>query len=252
MTLEDLAVEHAVAREGIRLAFNHHKFLARELKGVKRERTISDIFEEVPAEETYIDMFKIHYIVGTGGLLSRAPRRNQAMMILIDAFQPKGITRLVQDSVFMMPHLGVLSTIYPNIALELFEKECLVYLGTVVAPEGRAPEYGDPVADITVIYGPKEEEKFTLHFGEIKRIPLGLGKKAKVVVKPTKYFNMGRGFGKTVEGEVSGGVVGVVFDGRGRPLRLLEDKATRKKMLIQWYKEMALYPDEKIEEWSKT
>jgi len=252
MTLEDLAVEHAVAREGIRLAFNHHKFLARELKGVKRERTISDIFEEVPAEETYLDMFRIHYIVGTGGLLSRAPRRNQAMMVLIDAFQPKGITRLVQDSVFMMPHLGVLSTIYPNIALELFEKECLVYLGTVVAPEGRAPDYGETVADITIIYGPKEEERFTLRFGEIRRVSLGLGKKARVIVKPSKYFNMGRGYGKAVEGEVSGGVVGVVFDGRGRPLKLPEDPATRRKMLIQWYKAMALYPEERLEEWAKS
>jgi len=88
MTLEDLIVEHAVARESIRMAFNHHKYLARELKGVKRERTISDIFEEVKAEETYIDMKRVNYIIGTGGLLSRAPRRAQSMMILIDTFQP--------------------------------------------------------------------------------------------------------------------------------------------------------------------
>ena len=73
-----------LARESIRMAFNYHKYLARELKGVKRERTISDIFEEVKAEETYIDMRRVDYIIGTGGLLSREPRRAQSMMILID------------------------------------------------------------------------------------------------------------------------------------------------------------------------
>jgi len=55
-------------------------------------------------------MLKIPIIAGTGGLLSHASRRMQSMYILTDASQPEGITWLFQDSVFMMPHLGVLST----------------------------------------------------------------------------------------------------------------------------------------------
>ncbi|MEM3948829.1 MAG: glutamate mutase L, partial [Zestosphaera sp.] len=169
MTLTDLMVEHAVARESIRMGFNHHKYLARELKGVKKERTISDIFEEVKEEETYIDMKRVDYIIGTGGLLSRAPRRAQSMLILIDAFQPVGFTYIMQDSVFMIPHLGVLTKLYRDIAVEIFERECLVPLGTVVAARG-AGNLGDVVGDVTVEHADGRRESFTLHVGEIRRV----------------------------------------------------------------------------------
>jgi uncharacterized protein (TIGR01319 family) len=242
MTLEDLVVEHAVARESIRLAFNHHKYLARELKGVKRERTISDIFEEVKAEETYIDMRRVDYIIGTGGLLSRAPRRSQSMMILIDAFQPIGFTYIMQDSVFMIPHLGVLSKIYREIALEIFERECLVPLGTVVAAAGTG-SVGEKVADVVVEYSPNERETYELTFGSIIRIPIPQHKEVTVTVNPTKRFDFGAGYGKRVSRKVRGGVVGVVIDGRGRPLYIPQDRAERRKLLIQWFRSMDLYPE---------
>jgi hypothetical protein len=47
---------------------------------------------------------------------------NQTVMMLIDAFLPEGITRLAVDSIFMMPHLGVLSEISSRAATECFEK----------------------------------------------------------------------------------------------------------------------------------
>jgi uncharacterized protein (TIGR01319 family) len=242
MTLEDLVVEHAVARESIRMAFNHHKYLARELKGVKRERTISDIFEEVKAEETYIDMRRVDYIIGTGGLLSRAPRRSQSMMILIDAFQPIGFTYIMQDSVFMIPHLGVLSKIYREIALEIFEKECLVPLGTVVAAAGIG-SVGEKVADVVVEYSPNERETYELTFGSIIRIPIPQHKEVTVTVNPTKKFDFGAGYGRRVSRKVRGGVVGVVVDGRGRPLYIPQDRAERRKLLTQWFRSMDLYPE---------
>ena len=245
MTLEDLIVEHAVARESIRLAFNHHKYLARELKGVKRERTISDIFEEVKAEETYIDMRRVDYVIGTGGLLSRAPRRSQSMMILIDAFQPIGFTYIMQDSVFMIPHLGVLSKIYREIALEIFERECLVPLGTVVAAAGTG-SVGEKVADVVVEYSPNERETYELTFGSIIRIPIPQHKEVTVTVNPTKRFDFGAGYGKRVSRRVRGGVVGVVIDGRGRPLYIPQDGAERRKLLIQWFRSMDLYPEKAL------
>jgi hypothetical protein len=242
MTLEDLVVEHAVARESIRMAFNHHKYLARELKGVKRERTISDIFEEVKAEETYIDMKRVDYIIGTGGLLSRAPRRAQSMMILIDAFQPIGFTYIMQDSVFMIPHLGVLSKIYKEIALEIFEKECLVPLGTVVAAAGVGTA-GEKVADVVVEYSPSEKESYELSFGSIIRIPLSQHKEATITVNPTRKFDFGAGYGKKMSRRVRGGVVGVVLDGRGRSLYIPRNREERRKLLLQWFRSMDLYPE---------
>ncbi len=77
---------------------------------------------------------RLDLLVGSGGVLSHAPRRAQSMLMMIDAFQVEGVTELAVDSIFMMPHLGVLSTIHPAAATEVFEKDCLVRLGTCVAP----------------------------------------------------------------------------------------------------------------------
>ncbi len=136
-TLESLVVEHSVAREALRLGLQHHKTIATRLKGAKMARRMVGEMMEYRLKATYIDMMKIGIIAGTGGLLSHAPRRAQSMLVLTDAFLPEGVTKLYQDSVFMMPHLGVLSTAFPDIAWNVFDKDCLVRLGTVIAPSGR-------------------------------------------------------------------------------------------------------------------
>ncbi|MFM8552894.1 MAG: glutamate mutase L, partial [Nitrospiraceae bacterium] len=110
-TLDELQIEQAISREALRLALIHHKSLATGLKGVQQERTISDIFEQQASGKTLIDMLKLDLIVGSGGILSHAPRRIQSMLMMVDAYEPLGFTVLSVDSIFMMPHLGVLSTV---------------------------------------------------------------------------------------------------------------------------------------------
>src|SRR5262249_23972398 len=133
-TLDELQIEQAIAREALRLALGHHKSLATGLKGVQQERTISDIFEQKATGETLIDMMKLDLIVGSGGILSHAPRRVQSMLMMVDAYEPVGVTTLSVDSIFMMPHLGVLSTVNEKAATDVFVRDCMVYLGPCVAP----------------------------------------------------------------------------------------------------------------------
>jgi len=76
-TLDDLIIEQAIAREALRLAFIHHKSLAVGLRGVHRQRTIGDTFEQTGCGETYIDMMELGLLIGSGGVLSHAPRRVQ-------------------------------------------------------------------------------------------------------------------------------------------------------------------------------
>ena len=72
----------------------------------------------------------------SGGVLSHAPSMNQTAMMLVDAFEPEGCTNLAKDSIFMMPHLGVLSAVHPEAASQVFERDCLIYLGTCIAAKG--------------------------------------------------------------------------------------------------------------------
>jgi uncharacterized protein (TIGR01319 family) len=238
-TLEDLLIEHAIAREAIRLGFQHHKSLARELKGVHRERTISDVFEQ-EVKETYIDMKKINMIIGTGGLLSHTPRRQQAALILIDAFQAEGVVRLTVDSAFMMPHLGVLSTVHPRAALDVLEKDCLVRLGTAVVFSGTSEK--DKIIGKVQLKTESETYSLDVKYGELYCIPIGLNVKANLQAKPENDFDVGAGKGKTVTATLEGGVVGVIIDGRGRPLALPEEADERKRLLLNWFRAINAYP----------
>ena len=245
-TLEDLIVEHSVAREALRLGLEHHKTIATRLKGIQVQRTISDMFDQA-LDETYIDLMIIDIIAGTGGLLSHAPRRVQSMLILTDAFQPEGVTRMFQDSVFMMPHLGVLSTVYQEAAWSIFDKDCLVRLGTVVAPSGTG-KLGEPVMTVELEMPDGQPLKEELNFGDIRRIDLAERQEAKAIITPNKEFDVGQGPGHKVEGTVMGGAAGVIIDGRGRPLQLPENERARKDLLLKWFHALNLYPDADLKE----
>jgi uncharacterized protein (TIGR01319 family) len=244
-TLEDLIVEHSVAREALRLGLQHHRTIATRLKGVQLERTISDMFDQA-IEETYVKMMNIDICAGTGGLLSHAPRRIQSMYILTDAWQPEGVTRMFQDSVFMMPHLGVLSTVYRDAAWNIFDKDCLVRLGTNIAAAGTG-KLGEHVMTVELEMPNGEEVKEELSLGDIKLVKLTELEEAKALITPAKDYDVGAGLGKELEATVSGGVAGVILDARGRPIYLPEEEDQRKVLLLKWFKAMDLYDESKLE-----
>ena len=113
-TLGDLRIEQAVAREALRLAFEHHKSLARSLKGVQQVRTIGDLMDQGETGQTLVKMMELDMIIGSGGVLSHAPRAAETAYMMMDAYQPEGVTMLAMDSIFMMPQLGVLSAVHPG------------------------------------------------------------------------------------------------------------------------------------------
>jgi len=239
--LEQLIIEQAAAREALALSFEQHKSLATGLKGVQRERSIADAFSQVGGAQSLVNVMTLDMLIGSGGVLSHAPRRQQSAMMLMDAFLPEGITRLTVDSIFMMPQLGVLSKVHPEAATQVFEKDCIIYLGTCVAPAGTAKE-GQKVIEGTITMLNGSYVDFEVNFGEIKVIPLGVGEKARMKAKPHRGTDLGMGRNKEIEADVYGGVVGIIIDGRGRPLVIPEDRHKRVEKLIKWYTAMDLYP----------
>jgi len=214
---EELVIEQALSREALRLAFDQHKLLAVGLKGVQQMRSISDALRQTETGATLVDMMSLDLIVGSGGVLSHAPRRCQSMMMMIDAFQPQGVTRIAVDSIFMMPHLGVLAEVNPQAAVEVFEKDCLIPLGTCVSGVGKPKKPKDSI-EYKLTVGNEERASGSLDYGEVILIPLALGDKGTLTASPARGFDLGEGPGKDIETEVSGGTVGLVIDARGRPL----------------------------------
>ncbi len=239
-TLQELIVEQAIAREALRLAFEQHKQLAVELRGTQQQRTISEAFAQTEGGESLVDMLGLDMIVGSGGVLSHAPRRQQAMLMMIDAFQPEGITRLAVDSIFMMPQLGVLAQVNQEAATQVFERDCLVHLGTCVAPVGVAKP-GDACLSVRVEQSEKETIIDDVPFGQLRLYPLGVGQKAQVRLQPDRRFDVGGERGHPLETEVTGGVVGLLVDTRGRPLEISSDPKLRVPDLKKWTEAFNVY-----------
>lgn len=242
--LVDLQFEQAVAREAMRLAFEQHRRFATGLKGVQRSRTISDAFRQTGAAETLADLMRLDLLIGSGGVLSNAPERAQAALMLIDAFQPEGLTRLAVDSIFMLPQLGVLATVHPDAAREVLLKDCLIPIGVCLAPVGPALRPGSALAQVTLEAGAGEARQATVRAGELACLPLPAGATARLRVQPARGFDVGAGPGAVLQAEVKGGVVGVILDGRGRPLQLAASPEERSAQLRRWHAALALYAQE--------
>jgi len=242
-TQDELQIEQAIAREALRLAFEHHKQLAVGLKGIQQKRSISDAFEQISTGQTLINMNRLNLIVGSGGILSHAPRRVQSMIMMIDSYQPVGVTHLAVDSIFMMPHLGVLSTVNEKAAMDVFVRDCMIYLGAAVCVVGQAKP-GERCLEYKITFPDGKIISDSMPFDEIRLYPLDIGQEATIEANPTKHFDLGEGKGKSIKKKVTGGVVGIIIDTRGRPLLLPENKTERVNALQKWAKSVSLYPDE--------
>lgn len=241
-TLDELKIEQAISREALRLAFVQHKSFAVELHGVQKERTISDAFAQEEAGKSLVDLMALNLIIGSGGVLSHAPRRAQSARMMIDAFLPEGITELAVDSIFMMPHLGVLATVNPRAANEVFQKDCLVRLGTCVAPVGKG-KWGQPVLDVELSLPDGSTFRETLTYGSLTLLKAAYGPKVKAVLKPRRGFDMGAGLGVPLTADLQGGQVGIVLDCRGRrPFEIPTDAAERVRRLKLWAQALDEYP----------
>lgn len=247
-TLQELVVEQALAREALRLAFEHHRTLAVGLKGVRvKDIDMGRVFEQTGTGQSYIDLMKLGMLIGSGGVLSHAPRRAQAALMMLDAFLPEGFTQLAVDSIFMMPQLGVLATVNPTASAQVFDRDCLIRLGTAIAPVGPGKE-GDPavVVEASLPGGRVVHEE--LRHGEIRVIPLGVGETAEVEARPARGLDLGAGRGRPVRRRVEGGVVGLIVDARGRqPFALPDDPARRIRKLVEWLRALDAYPAEALD-----
>ena len=247
-SLEELVIEQAIAREALRLSFIQHKEFAVNLKGIQKERTISDAFEQSDSGLSLVNMMELDLIVGSGGVLSHAPRRQQSAKMLIDSFLPEGITALAVDSIFMMPQLGVMANIEKKdladqariAALEVFDKDCLIRLGTCIAPVGPVESNKD-VLKAELEFSNGEKKEINLDGGDLVLVEADY-QEISITLTPAKGIDVGSGVNEAIQTTIYGGQVGIIFDCRGRPLSLSKKPSERISELNNWSKALNEYP----------
>ena len=227
-TLDDLILEQAVCREALRLSLEHHTSLAVGISGRRKRSGIADIFGQKENRYQLVDRMKLDLVIGSGGVLSHAPQRVSAALMMLDGFELEGITEIAVDSIFMMPHLGVWATVNPEAAAHVFEHDCLVPLAVALVPLYSSWFRGEEIAKVTI----NGSETHFVRRGVVQSVPLVCGERTILQVEPlSNGVDVGRGPGVIARKVFTAGEVGLLLDGRSRPL--FQDKPLAEKRVQQ-------------------
>ena len=173
-------------------------------------------------------------IIASGSVLGRAPRPGQAILMLLDAIEPVGISTIVLDEYGLASALGAMAVIQPLAAVQALDSGAFLTLGTVVAPVGRARP-GEVIMRVKITFEQGGALEIEVKYGSLEVLPLRIGEKATLELKPRRGISVGR-VGKAVE--VNGGIIGLVIDARGRPLNLPSDPEVCRQQVQQWLWDM--------------
>lgn len=142
--------------------------------------------------------------------------------LLVDVLQPASICTLLWDRDGLAVPLGALAVKEPAIAACLLDGDAFLRLGTLIAPRGRLPRRGTALR-FTLAEPEGRRQQGSVAAGHLHPISLPLGHSATLTLHPAPGLELGGGRpGQGAQAEVPGGLVGLLFDGRGRPLPPLD------------------------------
>jgi hypothetical protein len=216
-TKEDLVMSQAVSRQALYLAMQSaRRDFPRKVAGIKP--TLTPLFDP---------------ILAGGGALSDASRPGQSLLLLLDSLQPVGVTTIILDQNNLLPLLGAAAAQNDILPVQVIESGAFLSVGTVVVPVVSA-DYGIPILRATLTYENGSEARMDLKYGSLETLPLSSGETGKLTIQCLRGADVGFGPGRGGTISVSGGALGVVFDGRGRPLILPADAVRRRELIKKW------------------
>lgn len=221
-TFNDLAISQAEARVRLQglvkeLSFHHPWFSQHASSG------IPGLFEP---------------IILSGRVLTHAPSPGQAMLMMLDGFQPRGISTIVLDRHHLLPLLGLLGEVAPLLPVHLLASDVFTNLGSVICLDSPAPN-GNLLLSLKVQAESIKPYSFEIFKGDLIRLVIPVGDSVILECSPEENTDIGLG-GPGIGGQikVTSGLMGVVIDARGRPIDLPEDDAMRVDKLQGWLRDL--------------
>jgi len=219
-TPEEMWIELALVREALSEAWEHLHVLWPELG-----RTIR-FFEP---------------ILLSGGAFAAHTRPGPLALAALDALQPIGLTTLLWDPVGLLPGLGALAAIDPQSAVEAITGRPWILLATVLAPALESPVAPDELLFTFEVHhrGPDGLEsvyEIEARGGHLEVVPIPeVGETELRQFRIRRPVDLGWGPRRAPRRiRIPGGLLGLIVDGRGRPLRLAEDPEARREQNQRW------------------
>jgi len=217
-TPEDLAIEQALARTAMRIAV----------------KEISNSFPRSVMRYGPAVLPWFEPIVATGSVLTRAPNLGQTILMLLDGLQPTGISTLILDQNHLSPAIGVSAAVNPLMAVQILESNTYQNLGTVISPIGNARP-GTPILRLRMQIDGKNETSMDIKQGSVQVLELPVGQEAQLNLTPLNRYDVGMGGpGRGGRLRIKGGALGVIIDGRGRPVQLPDDPMRKRELINKW------------------
>jgi hypothetical protein len=213
---ESLLIEQALARIILQLALSQSRQLFE-----KRNNTFTQI-------------------MAAGSLLTAGPTVAHSLQLILDGLQPNGITRIKLDPTQLASAIGAAAAIDSAVPVHLLSSDLFPDLGTVISPFSDA-RAGEAMLHARITYADGETLELEVNKGEIKVIPLELKQEADVVITgfPRTWITESPPKNR-VELHVTGGLCGLVIDGRGRPIYLPSDPDDRVQQQKIWRTQLGI------------
>jgi hypothetical protein len=218
-TKEDLAISQAVARQSLFLAMQSaRRDFPRNIANIKP--TLTPLFEP---------------IIAGGSALGDASRPGLGLLLLLDSIQPVGVTTVILDQNNLLPLLGAAAEQNNILPVQVMESGAFLSVGTVVSPVVSA-SFGSPILRAKLNYENGTEARVELKYGALETLPLASGEVGRLSIQLLRGADIGFGAGRVPREpmNVAGGALGVVFDGRGRPINLPTDVVRRRELIKKW------------------
>jgi hypothetical protein len=208
-TQEDLWIEHAVARQAMRLGM---------AQTFARWPNLGYSFEPM---------------LVSGAVVTHAPTPQQSLMMVLDGLQPIGMSTIILDQNGITPALGAIAAFNSILPVQVFESGAYLPLATVICPVSSARE-GTPILQARLEYQNGEEDVFEVVKGSLLALPLRFGVTGNLYLKPLRGTTLDSRLRPAGGFKITGGMCGAIIDARGRPLNLPAEDARRRELLKKW------------------
>jgi hypothetical protein len=218
ITSEELALEQGIACQAMHLAIRQAS-----------EAYPPDLPGSMPGLLPWFEP-----IIASGSVLTKAPDRNQTLMMIINGLQPTGVTTVALDRNNLAACLGAAAEVTPLLTIQSLDSTNFINLCTVITPIGKAA-VGTPILRVRMSREDGTESEVEVQQGSLAALRLPAGQAGTLHITPLHRFDVGMGgFGRGGTVKVVGGALGILIDARGRPLRLPSDPVQGRELLNKW------------------
>ncbi len=164
-------------------------------------------------------------IILSGAVVTNAPGPEGLLLTLLDGLQPWGITTIVVDRHHLLPLLGKIGESESILPVHTLTSAVFENLGAVVSVVGDLRR-GKTALTVHVETASGQVTTVEISQGDLVRLDVLPGESAVLELLP--HPKMDVGFGGSGQGgrlSITGGLMGVVIDARGRPLGPVADRA---------------------------